>query len=174
MNLRKYTWGLGLEHEMHIFHKPKNSKNKPIKDFLIFDSYAAMNRILDDYDRGLVDVSDDDILFLKSIPFERSGRRCNEKWVIKRVPIEMPEFVTMNPFCSIDKKRDILSLSNGIVYWKEKYYKILMKDKITNKLVKKYGELVEYPSGMTRHLKVPKLIGSSYKNTKNDNTTRTF
>ena len=170
MNLRKYTWGLGLEHEMHIFHKPKNSKNKPIKDFLIFDSYAAMNRILDDYDRGLVDVSDDDILFLKSIPFERSGRRCNEKWVIKRVPIEMPEFVTMNPFCSIDKKRDILSLSNGIVYWKEKYYKILMKDKITNKLVKKYGELVEYPSGMTRHLKVPKLIGSSYKNTKNDNT----
>ena len=61
MNLKKYTWGLGLEHEMHIFHKPKNSKNKPIKDFLIFDSYAAMNRILDDYDRGLVDVSDDDI-----------------------------------------------------------------------------------------------------------------
>ena len=45
-----------------------------------------------------------------------------------------------------------------------------MKDKITNKLVKKYGELVEYPSGMTRHLKVPKLIGSSYKNPKNDNT----
>ena len=28
-HLLSYTWGLGLEHEMHIFHKPK----KNVKDF---------------------------------------------------------------------------------------------------------------------------------------------
>ena len=36
LDLKKYTWGFGIEHEMHVFHKPKEGI-KNIKDFIIFD-----------------------------------------------------------------------------------------------------------------------------------------
>ena len=45
MSLNKYTWGFGIEHEMHIFHKPKldkKNKNKKINDFIIFNSKSII------------------------------------------------------------------------------------------------------------------------------------
>ena len=153
--LYSYTWGLGIEHEMHIFHEPKNNNKKRIKDFILFDSYKAVQRIIDEKENTGLDISYDDYQFLKNIPFELSGRMCNNKWVIKAAPVKMPEFITMHPFCSIEKRRDIKSMTSDIVFYKERFYEILMKDKITADLVKNYGALSEYPYGMTRYLKCP-------------------
>ena len=108
--LTKYTWGLGIEHEMHIFHKPINDKNN-IKDFILFDSQKAIERIIENKKNGKNIISDDDYEFLKTVPFETSGRKCNDKWVIKRVPIEMPEFITWQPFCSYNKNRYLLNMT---------------------------------------------------------------
>ena len=36
--LYDYTWGLGIEHEMHIFHKPEVS-SKNIVDYTLFESW---------------------------------------------------------------------------------------------------------------------------------------
>jgi len=159
-NLDEYNWGLGIEHEMHIFHKPivysdpKLNKTS-IKDFILFNSHSVTLRLIEAKESGKLNIDDDDYDFLKSIPFETSGRLCNEKWVIKKVPFKMPEFVTFEPFCSIKKKRDLFNMTNEIQYLKEKFYKLLLLDKKTKKLVKNYGNFIEYPFGMTRHLKCP-------------------
>ena len=151
-SVSKYNWGLGIEHEMHIFHKPLNNKNN-IQDFILFDSKKAIDRIIENKQNGKNIISDDDYEFLKSVPFETSGRKCNDKWVIKRVPVEMPEFITWQPFCSYNKNRYLLNMTLSIVEAKKRFYDILMTDKLTKLYIKKYGELSEYPFGMTRYLK---------------------
>ena len=56
-NLEDYTWGLGIEHEMHIFHKPKNSENN-IEDFILYDSESAVLRLIQGKERGTIKMSD--------------------------------------------------------------------------------------------------------------------
>jgi len=152
--LKDYNWGLGIEHEMHVFHSPRISQG-PIQDFILFDSDSVVQRLLEAKENGKLNISDDDYEFLKSIPFETSGRLCNNEWVIKKVPFRMPEFVTFQPFCSLRNRRDLLNMTLDIVELKKKFYKLLMLDKQTQQLVKKYGQLIEYPFGMTRYLKCP-------------------
>ena len=31
MNKKQYTWGIGIEHEMHLFHIPKNINNNIVR-----------------------------------------------------------------------------------------------------------------------------------------------
>lgn len=161
-DLHNYKWGLGIEHEMHIYHSPRYNKTNNIRNFVIFDSYKALARIYKLYNQGKILLSDYEIKFLKSIPFETSGRLCNEKWVIKRVPVKMPEFVTWHPFCTLSQNRDIKNLSNETIEQRQLFYDILMKDSVTKKLVKKYGQLSSYPTGMTQHLSVPKEKNGEY------------
>ena len=158
--LSEYTWGFGIEHEMHLFHSPIDS-NKNIKDFIIFDSESALKRIKYNYNIGKINLTDLELKIIRSIPFETSGRLCNEKWVIKRVPVKMPEFVTWKPFCSIRDNRSIVNMACEIKDLRKEYLKILMKDSITKKLIEKYGKLSQYPFGMTRYLKVPIIKNSS-------------
>jgi hypothetical protein len=42
----KYVWGMGLEHEMHMFHLKKNRKSN-INSFTLYDGELARNRVLD-------------------------------------------------------------------------------------------------------------------------------
>jgi len=162
-DIKEYVWGFGLEHEMHVFHKPKAKEGKKIENFTIFNSQDAINRIIDLYNQGKIKLTDLELRVIKSIPFETSGRLCNKQWVIKRVPVGMPEFVTWEPFCSVGNGRYLGNLVLSIEELKNIFYKILMKDDQTRDLVKKYGELTDYPFGMTRYLRVPKIIKS--KNT---------
>lgn len=146
--LKKYTWGFGIEHEMHIYHAPKSIKEN-ITDFILFDSRDVVERI---YEL----LSDDEKKFIDKIPYELSGRKCSNQYVIEPPPILMPEFITFNPFCSIDKKRSLLNMTLEVRQNKEKFYNILKKyDPETNQLIKTYGKLSEYPFGMVRHLKYP-------------------
>ena len=169
--LSKYDWGFGIEHEMHIFHNPRGSI-KNISDFILFDSKSAVDRIFADRESNKISLSDEDYHFLKAIPFELSGRKCNNEWVIERVPIEMPEFITNLPFCSLKKNRGILAMTNEIIKAKELFYKLLLKDKITKLLINNYGNMTEYPYGMTRYLKYPiKEIKGKYFFPKNKTKT---
>ena len=154
--LLKYKWGFGIEHEMHIFHIPTKKQKGNIEDFILFDAHSAVERIFKDRERNKISITDDEYKFLKSVPFELSGRMCNNKWVIERVPVQMPEFITSKPFCSINDNRDLLNMTMEIVESKERFYKLILKDKTTQKLIKNYGEMTDYPFGMTRYLKCPK------------------
>lgn len=152
-NLENYTWGLGIEHEVQIFHKPKKNSTNNIEDFILFDSESTVLRLIQGYERGTVKISESDYNFLKNIPFELSGRVCNKTIVLQRVPIKMPELITWQPFCSIKKNRTVFNMVEGIKKMTKRYFNLLKKDKLTNKLIKKYGDLTSYPSGMTRYLK---------------------
>jgi hypothetical protein len=152
--LEKYTWGLGIEHEMHIFHKPCDNKSN-IDCFTLFDSEKITNRYLNEKNSLNQTLSEDEYTFLKGVPFETSGRKCNDKWVIKMVPIKMPEFITNHPFCSIKNKRSLINMSREIRENKEKFYNLMKKDNEVKELIKNYGELSEYPTGMTRYLRYP-------------------
>ena len=169
-NLESYTWGLGIEHEMHIFHKPKDN-GENIEDFILFDAESTVLRLIQGKERGTVKLSDKEYEFLKDIPFELSGRVCNKVIVLERVPIKMPELITWQPFCSIKKNRSILNMVGDIKFITKKFFNILKKDKNANKLIKKYGELTTYPIGMTRHLKYSEINNKPYYKFKKDSKT---
>ena len=169
MNKKLFTWGIGIEHEMHLFHIPNNNI---ITDIIVYDSDSAIKRIFNSVKKNKLKLSNSDIKFLESIPFELSGRTCNGKKVIDKIPIKMPELITSYPFCSIDKKRMKKALED-INEYKQKLIKILKKDETTKKLIKEYGDIDEYPYGMTRYAKYGKIKNNKYefikdKNTKND------
>jgi hypothetical protein len=65
-HLEKYTWGLGLEHEMQIYHEPKENQ-KNIKEYRMFDSFSVVNRILEEKQNSKLDISIDDFKFLHDL-----------------------------------------------------------------------------------------------------------
>jgi hypothetical protein len=174
----KYIWGLGLEHEMHVFHTPKG---KNITDFILFDSEAARERIDEDIANGKLKIISnkkkyikkngknnkleyklkpneifvEDYEYFKSVPYEKTGRKCNGIYVIKPVPCMMPEFIIDHPICNLNNGRNIIEMSLELIKNKRTYLDILCKNKITKQQVKKYGELCELPFSMTSYLKYP-------------------
>ncbi len=154
--IQHLQWAFGIEHEMQIFHVPKTKEN--IRDFILFDSKSATNRVLKLYEEGKIDLTNGEYEYLRNMVFETSGRVCNKKFVIKPAPYEMPEFITWVPFCNYRKGRFLYHFMSGARTVKRRFYELLKKDPITKSLVDKYGNLSEYPFGMTRYMTVPKTI----------------
>lgn len=159
--LSAYTWGVGVEHEVHLFHAPKaadvlGSQSKPITDVTLFDGESALRRVFDAYQKGTLKLTDDEYKFLKTIPFEATGRRCNNQWVIKKVPFNMPEFITYDPFCNVRQEKLLNSYATLTTRSKDLFIEIIQREPITREIIKKNGSLIQYPTGMTRYLKCPK------------------
>lgn len=168
-SLSDYHWGYGLEHEMHVFHKPNFSKTKPITNFILYDSKASRIRLFENFIKGKVRLSETDIDFLDEIPYETTGRLCNGKWVIRKVPYDMPELISNAHACRFGKARDITNMSRAQKDRKKYLFKLLKKDPKTKSQIKKYGELVSFPFGMTSYLKYPENSGKTiYKFKKNN------
>ena len=159
MDAKKYTWGLGIEHEMHLFHIPDFQTE--FNNIIVFDAESTVKRILKDYLKNKINLTKSEYDFLKGIPFELSGRVCNGKKIIDKIPIKMPELITSYPFCSVDRFRVKRALED-ISEYKKKLIKILNKDELTKKLVKEYGKLDEYPYGMSRYIKYGTVKNDKY------------
>lgn len=163
--LKNLRWGIGLEHEMHVFHVPdlkKLGKNEHIKDVIVYDSWDAILNILQNPRASKYGITPLEQLFLNDIPFEASGRKCHGKWVLRKLDVKMPEFVTDNPFsCLSQGKRSIESYCQELVNKENEYENILIRfDKLNQGKIKKYGAYVDaYPAGMSSFIKEPK----SYK-----------
>ncbi len=154
--LSDYTWGMGIEHEMHLFHHPKSQNINNIKDVVLFDGESAMKRVMKAYKEGILKMDDDEYKLMKSIPFESTGRLCNGQWVIKKVPFNMPEFITWEPFCNVRHENSLKEYIDKVIISRKKFLEIIMREPITKEIVEKNGELIQYPTGMTRYLKCPK------------------
>ena len=48
MNKKSFKWGIGIEHEVHLFHMPI-FKNEIIDHLIVYDVESGVNRLLDDY-----------------------------------------------------------------------------------------------------------------------------
>ena len=159
--LKEHIWGIGLEHEMHVFHNPLLTNNKNIRDFIAFNSFESTLELVDNFDKysrdrpiGIIEKN-----FLENIPFEASGRKCKGKWVLKKIPIPMPEFVTDEPFSSLKNgKKSVEYYCKKIINSEEEFVHLQHANKTTRELTSRYGMLSHFPYGMTNYIKVPNSI----------------
>lgn len=156
--LMKYHWGFGIEHEMHIFHKP--CADSKIKSFTVFDSQNAVHNIIQaDMKHGgkLLNSVDREYLdYIYEIGFEWSGRRCDYKDVLKRLNTKMPEFVTENPFSSlITRKYPFEYYCDQITRREAHFINILSKSNIVRRQVELYGHITQYPMGTASFIQEP-------------------
>ena len=83
--LYHHRWGIGLEHEMQVFHWPKPILIKDkIVDFIIYDTKKIVEDILK-HEKISLYTRD----FLGRIPYEQTGRKCYGKFSLRPVPINM-------------------------------------------------------------------------------------
>ena len=172
VNDRTMYWGLGVEHEMQLFHKSKSGMKNT---FILFDSQESTCYISGD--KHLVgscckmqkpcfeNLTDDDISrlgitkeehrFLKNMQWELTGRQAKgclpNPIIIKRTPILMPELITTN-----FTNRTIDSIANEIISLENKFIDIQMKNPYTKEKVNKYGKLTTHTCGSLSGIIVPK------------------
>lgn len=161
--LKKYRWGIGIEHESHIFHNP--SGDKKIKSFIIFDAKPRIEELLKSDSLSLHEKE-----FLQTVPFEPTGRKCNGKIVLEKTPIGMPEFITSQPFSSLTTgKRTMEYHYEEIRDLEDWFMALLHRNKKVLRLEEKYGMLDQFPFGMSNYLKYSTKDTFPYKFAKTKN-----
>ena len=156
-------WGLGIEHEMQLFHKASSGmKNTNI----IFNSQESTCFLTNEHDSCCkikvkcndftkeaskykikdFGLTEEEKRFIENTTWELSGRQVNncEKgkettWLSKRVPILMPEIISTN-FAN----RTIDSIWKEIIKLEDHYVAIQMKNPHTKQKVQKYGPLTTH------------------------------
>ena len=167
-------WGLGVEHEMQLFHKShRGMKNTNI----LFDSqestcfmtnevssccYKKKNDKCDNFTEEAnkykgFDLTEEERRFILGTQWELTGRQIKKcettkefTTTIKRVPILMPELITTN-----FSNRTIDSISKEIIGLEDHYVDIHMKNPHTKQKVAKYGKLVTHLCGSHSDILIP-------------------
>ena len=166
-------WGLGVEHEMQLFHKARSGmKNTNI----LFDSQESTCYMTNEKEscckpyknkcnnftneakkhKGF-GLSKEERHFILGTQWELTGRQIKncEKGktyttTIKRVPVLMPELITTE-----FSNRTIDSISKEIIALEDHYVDIHMKNPHTKQKVAKYGKLVTHLCGSHSDILVP-------------------
>ena len=172
---RTTYWGLGVEHEMQLFHKSSSGmKNTNIifnsQESTCFltnerDSCCKARQKCNDFteeaskyktkDFGL---TDEEKRFIENTTWELSGRQVKNcvkgediTWLSDRVPILMPEIISTN-FAN----RTIDSICKEIIKLEDHYVEIQMKNPHTKEKVEKYGPLTTHLCGSNSEILLPK------------------
>jgi len=186
-----YYWGLGIEHEYHLFHIKKNKNNS--FNYIVFNSQEAICSIT----RNTVHCCfrNNDTLYadpIKHICCEikkesNSVSNCwpdednkiyltkAERYFLNNIePFEYsgrPECPTisriMTNMVEIKtikyKNRELTSLVNELINKENTFLKILNKNKQTSQKIKIYGQLKQYAYGSIKNCKIPIIPTHSYK-----------
>ena len=171
---RTTYWGLGIEHEMQLFHKASSGmKNTNI----MFNSQESTCFLTNEHDsccktkikcndftkeaskykKKDFGLTDEEKRFIENTTWELSGRQvknCDKEkeitWLSKRVPILMPEIISTN-FAN----RTIDSIWKEIIKLEDHYVAIQMKNPHTKQKVQKYGPLTTHLCGSSSEILVP-------------------
>ena len=174
---RTIYWGLGIEHEMQLFHKSiSGMKNTNIlfnsqesTCFLTNENEScckgrAANKKCNDftteaakYKKKDFGLTDEEKLFITNTQWELSGRQvanCEKgkklTFLSKRVPVLMPEIITTH-----FSNRTIDSIWKEMMVLENKYIAIQMKNPHTKQKVKKYGPLATHMCGSHSEILIP-------------------
>ena len=176
---RTIYWGLGIEHEMQLFHKsPTGMKDSNIlfdsqesTCFLIGDEQAcckltdkgedpdkckSYSKEMEKANKRKYGLTQEEIMYLKNMQWELTGRQIKgcepDRTVdlIKRVPILMPELITTN-----FSNRSIDSISTEMIKLEDHYISIHMKNPHTREKVKQYGPLTTHLCSSHSEIHVP-------------------
>jgi hypothetical protein len=172
---RTIYWGIGVEHEMQLFHKSSSGmKNTNImynsQEGTCFltnehDSCCKTKVKCNDFTNDIkkykikdFGLTDEEKRFIENTTWELSGRqvqKCEKgkelTHLIKRVPILMPELITTN-----FSNRTIDSIWKELIKLEDHYIAIQMKNPYTRQKVEKYGPLTTHLCGSSSEILVPK------------------
>lgn len=167
---RTLYWGLGVEHEMHLFHRARTG----MKDTaILFNSQEStctlsgdrhpqgacckMQRHCFTHNKDAIlsyNLSKEEQRYLNNMQWELSGRQAKgcqpDATIIKRVQVLMPELITTN-----FTNRTIQSISQEIRELEEKFITIQMKNPYTREKVATYGPLTTHSCGSLDNILVP-------------------
>ena len=151
--LSHLRWGLGLEHEMHLFHLAPNSNTGEV---VLFNTEPYVQRIMNRLYESKSADAQKVFQFLQKIPFETSGRRCSNTNVVPDIEVKMPEFISGHPFSTIDE--NFLGIENYVseLFVRESLFKeLLLKEPDIRRLVRTYGPLNNFPVGYSNAIRIP-------------------
>jgi hypothetical protein len=160
LKLKNMMWGMGLEHEVQYFYLPTSAetdKKYPPTEIVLFESntpatsLAQNSKIITESEKELLD----------AIDYERTGRKCLGKVILKRIPVYMPEFITRNPFSDINDQKTIENYYNQLMEKEAIFEKIMEKDPDVYNFIKNKFKLVQYPFGMCSNIRIRKNYMSS-------------
>lgn len=168
---RTVYWGLGIEHEMQLFHlAPTGMKNTHI----MFDSQESTCFLSGDMhqvgscckmqkpcfyhpkkeDDDFVKLNIEERRFLSNMQWELTGRQAKgcqpDPTIIKRVSILMPELITTN-----FTNRTIDSITKEIRDLESKFINLQMRNPHTLEKIAKYGKLTTHTCGSSSEILVP-------------------
>jgi hypothetical protein len=162
LKLKNMMWGMGLEHEVQYFYLPTNAetdKKYPPTEIVLFESEPAATSLAQN--SKIVTESEKDLL--DAIDYERTGRKCMGKIVLKRIPVYMPEFITRNPFSDINDQKTIKNYYKQLMEKEAIFEKIMEKDPDVYNFIKNKFKLIQYPFGMCSNIRIRKdYMSSSY------------
>jgi len=175
---RTIYWGLGVEHEMQLFHKAKSGmKNTNIMFnsqestcFLTNEHESCCKGIssssncndftseVEKYKNKDFSLTDEEKLFIENTQWELTGRQVKncekdkeQTHLFRRVSILMPELITTN-----FSNRSIDSIWKEMQKLEEHYIAIQMKNPHTKQKVDMYGPLCTHLCGSHSEILVPK------------------
>lgn len=175
-NNSNYFWGIGIEHETHfgVFI----DENKLMKNYKILDLEKVCVYMLNNWkqlkrfylktkkSKYLVEIinnvfSDKNFNFIQEIlfrKFEKTGRKCDGKYVIKPVhdskgnSINMPEFVSNKPF----NKLTFEKYCNQILEQQNRFSLIISYHPNLRKELQRGYSIYPFPYGMSNYIKIDK------------------
>ena len=157
--LKGKEWAIGLEHEVqffyghNIFYKKKDD-SQIIKFIVQANTEAVIFDIINDLNETEKE------FLLNNVDLESSGRICHGKSILKNTPskkesILMPEFITTDPFCSIDKgKRGFVNFYKKLIEDEKYFVNILNQSELLKSQEQKQGSLIQFPFGMCSYIKI--------------------
>ena len=186
-----YTWGLGAEHEMQLFHIARDSNKKGIATSNILFNAQESTCLLTTREKKKIKDSADACCSGLAVNDKCYHLHPDTKKVIQEVPkLESKdiEFLRNVPWefsgrqykqCGFILKRTpilmpeiitgnhqnrtIESICDELIFMENKFIELQMKNPFTKQKVEKYGELRPLPVGAMANIKVPQKHSSYLK-----------
>ena len=160
IRLKNMMWGMGLEHEVQYFYLPTSAetdKKYPPTEIVLFESHTPATTLADN--SKIITESERELL--DAIDYERTGRKCMGKIILKRIPVYMPEFITRNPFSDMENPKTIENYYKQLIEKEATFEKIMDKDPDVYNFIKNKFKLIQYPFGMCSNIRIRKNYTSS-------------
>ena len=155
LRLKNMTWGMGLEHEVQYFYLPTSAetdKKYPASEIVLFKSLKPAQNL----PKTSKIITESEKNLLSTVVYEKTGRKCMGKVILERIPAFMPEFITGDPFSSMEDPKTIENYYLQLMEKEAIFEKIMDKDPAVYNFIKGKFKLIQYPFGMCSGIRMRK------------------
>jgi hypothetical protein len=181
--LKNMRWAMGLEHETQYYFINKNP-HAVKADAVVCLTYEYLMDILgNDFSKNPYykelstgDIKEIDDLYAKiklddeqynrltDSVYEETGRKCGGKVVLnklyyklnnKQEPLRMPEFITNNPFSTMNNSKNIEYYVKQLNDTEHTFEQYIVQHPMLKRYLKEYDlKMIQYPFGMSSNIRV--------------------